>query len=116
MKSLQGTSLDRLTGRPAGRPRKTALLAPYGATPTLAKESELAEAAAPHFIRGLRAADTEDEPSSQDRSPAPAPSSPVEPTDQSGKHDVRRMSQRKQSKCNTSSGVKRVARAAELLN
>ena len=45
---------------------------------------------------------------------APAPSRPVEQTDQSGGHDVKSMSQPEESKSNTSSGVKRDARAAEL--
>ena len=39
VKSLQGTPWDRLAGRPAGRPRKTAPDAPLVATPPLAKVS-----------------------------------------------------------------------------
>ena len=80
VKKLQGTPWDRLAGRPAGRPRKTALQAPPVATPPAAKASErpsedaserrsakaqdLNPPAVPHVIPVPRAADTENEPSS----------------------------------------------------
>ena len=91
----------------------------------------------PHVIRVPRAADTENEPrspssrptetedggargntASDDRaqvgSPAPAPSRPMEQTDQSDGHKVKSVNQPEQSKSNMGSGVKRDARAAEL--
>ena len=40
VKGLQGTPLDKFTGRPAGRPRKTAPQATLVATPPVAKEIE----------------------------------------------------------------------------
>ena len=58
--------------------------------------------------RGSARGDTGSDHRAQARSPAPAPSSPVEQTDQGGKHNV------KPSNINTSSGIKRHARAAEL--
>ena len=62
MKSLQGTPWDRLAGRPAGRPRKTAPQAPLVPTPPMAEETE--RPSEDDVITVLRAADTENEPSS----------------------------------------------------
>ena len=83
VKSLQGTLWDRVAGRPAGRPRKTAPQAPTIATPRVAKASErpsedaserrsakaqdLNPPVVPHVISVSRAADTENEPSSASR-------------------------------------------------
>ena len=64
----------------------------------------------PTMARG----DTASDDRAEVRSPAPAPSSPVEQTDQSGEHNVKSTSQPELSKENMSSSVKRDARAAEL--
>ena len=64
--------------------------------------------------RGSARGDTGSDHRAQARSPAPAPCCPVEQTDQGGKHNVKPTSQPEQSKINTSSGIKRDARAAEL--
>ena len=83
VKSLQGTPWRRLARRPAGRPRKTAPQAPLVATPPLTKASErpsedanerrcakaqhLTPPVVLHVIPVLRAADTENVPSSASR-------------------------------------------------
>ena len=85
VRSLQGTPWDRLAGRPARRPRKTALQATPFATPPAAKETErpsedaaerrsakpqdLNPPTVPHVIRVPRATDTENEPRSSSSRP-----------------------------------------------
>ena len=85
VRSLQGTPWDRLAGRPAGTPRKTAPQAPSVPTPPMAKESDrpsedaserrsakaqdLNPPTIPHVIRVPRATDTENEPSSSSSRP-----------------------------------------------
>ena len=151
VKSCQGTPWDRLAGRPAGRPHKTALQAPPVETPPAATESErpsddvserrgakaqdLTPPVVPHVPPAPRAEQKITEPStasrpvdadhgsasvdpasddlSQVRSSAPALSSPDVHTRPSGKRSVQ-AGQPEQSKSNTSSGVERGARAAEL--
>ena len=63
---------------------------------------------------GSARGDTASDDRSQARSPAPAPSSLVEQKDQGGKRSLKLTSQLEQSKSNTSSDIKRDARAAEL--
>ena len=85
LKGLQGTPWNRLAGRPAGRPRKTASDATPVATPPVLKETErpsedadegrsakaqdLNHPTVPHVIRVPRAADTENEPGSSSSRP-----------------------------------------------
>ena len=103
-----------------------------------AKVQDLTLPIVPHVIPDPCAADTENEPSSasgpmdtdhggarldparddpaQVRSTTPAPGSPDDRTNQVRKRNVRPASQSEQSESNVSSGVKRDARAAELLD
>ena len=123
VRCLQGTPWERLAGRQARRPRKTAPQATPVATPPVAEETERPREDADerrsakaqdlnpptvlHVIRVPRAADTENEPRSSssrpmetEQAPVPVPSTPMEQADKTGGQPV-------------SSGVKRDARMAE---
>ena len=144
VKSLHGTPWDRLAGRPAGRPRKTAPQAPLVATPPLAKVSVRVKMQTSATVRRRKISilqqslmssqffaqqtpssssgpmDTDrgvletTQPATIAHRAGPAPRSPVEQTDQSAKHNVKPTSRPEQSKSSTSSGIKRDARAAGL--
>ena len=143
VKSLQGTPWDRLAGRPAGKTSQESSSSTARCDTSDASERCSAKAqdftlpVVLHVVPVPRAADTENEPSSafgprdmdhggaqegpashdhvQVRASTPAPRSPYDRTNQGGKPSVQPGSQPEQSKSNVSSGVKRDARAVEVL-
>ena len=132
VKSLQGAPWDRLAGRPAGRPRKTAPPAPSVATPPVAKASERPSEDASErrkislfrwslmsfhfFVRQTRRTNRAQhlDPWIQRRSRAGQIVDSGFELYQGGNRNVQSASQPEQSDSNVISGVKRDARAAEL--